>query len=59
MTKTHLITSKTTGKVYAARKMRTEDSFYLPVYHYRLLGDTELRSLSADTLAQVRQELHG
>lgn len=56
--KTHRLTSKTTSKVYEVRKMRTEDSFYLPVYHYRREGDTEWKSLHADTLAQARAELH-
>lgn len=56
--KTHTFTSKTTGKVYEVRKMRTEDSFNLAVYHYRRQGDIEWRSLHADTLAQARKELH-
>jgi hypothetical protein len=46
------------GKVYELRKIRTEDSHWLPVYHYRRKGDTEWRSLSADTLAEARAALN-
>lgn len=57
--KTHTITSKTSGKVYEVRKMRTADSFYEPTMHYRRAGDAEWRSLRVDTLAQARKELNG
>ena len=59
MTKTHTMTSKTTGKVYEVRKMRTEESFWLSTYHYRRAGDWQWQSLGGlDTLAQCRAELH-
>jgi len=54
--KTHEITGKS-GKVYEVRKMRTADSFNLPTYHYRRLGDLVWRSLSADTLSEARAAL--
>jgi hypothetical protein len=55
--RTHEITSKTSGKVYEVRKMRTAPNF-LPVYCYRRVGDLDWRSLSADTLAEARERLN-
>jgi hypothetical protein len=59
------ITSKRTGKVYQVRKLRTQESHNLSVWHYRRAGDVgpgswqPVRSRHGDTLAAVRKELGG
>lgn len=52
------VVSKTSGKVYEVQRMRSEDSFNLPTWHYRRSGDTEWRSLRCDTLTQARKALN-
>ncbi len=54
----HTIKSRKTGKTYEVCKMRTEDSFFLSVYHYRQSEISEWRSLHVDTLAECRRELN-
>lgn len=58
----HQIASKTTGKAYEVQKMRLPDSFYLPAWYYRRAGDGPYDWTllpNADTLREVKQELHG
>jgi hypothetical protein len=54
----HRARSKTSGKDYELIKMRSEGSFWLPVWHYRRAGDGEWLALSCDTLAEARAELN-
>jgi len=58
----HRATSKTTGKQYEIAKLRTPDSHYLPVWHYRRVGDrawtTFLARERVETLADAKKALH-
>ena len=51
--KTHYL--EIDGDDYAVRKMRTPDSFHLPLYH--VCQGMHWMTLNADTLAEARQEI--
>lgn len=47
------------GQDFEVRKLRTEDSFHLAVYHYRPMGTYPWRPLSADTRKQAEAAIDG